>query len=82
MGNRLTHKFIQIMNKDPLLKSNRNSNFITITKSGWVFGVVMNFQSISLTRFSRDQFRSLEDQLEKGLDRLIARDKLLMKRSV
>ena len=82
MGNRLTHKFIQIMNKDPLLKSNRNSNFITITKSGWVFGVVMNFQSISLTRFSRDQFRSLEDQLEKGLDRLIARDKVLMKRSV
>ena len=82
MDNRITHKFFQIMNKDPLLKSNRNSNFITITKSGWGFGVVMNFQSISLTRFSRDQFRSLEDQLEKGLDRPIARDKVLMKRSV
>jgi len=82
MGNRLTHKFIQITNKDPLLKSNRNSNFITITKSGWGFWGCNEFQSISLTRCARDQFRPLEDQLEKGLDRLIARDKVLMKRSV
>ena len=82
MGNRITHKFIQIMNKDPLLKSNSNSNFITITKSGMGLWVIMYFQTVSLTRYARDQHRSLEDQLEKGLDRLIARDKLLMKRSV
>ena len=44
MGNRITHKFIQIMNKDPLLKSNRNSNFITINKSGWGFWGYNEFQ--------------------------------------